>query len=364
MIRFNNKNDMIKKAEKQQLNKRQDYIITILEKGNILSVGKLLEWVNKDVKLVSKITINRDLNKLLKIGLIVTQGEARTTVYSLSPHYKIIQSIDPEKYFQIKSDERSIKDRFDFSIFPVLKNIFTSEDQEFLEELNKQYKVNLKGFSPASLKQEYERLIIEFSWKSSEIEGNTYTLLETEALIKNKKVASGHKAEEATMILNHKVAFDYIRNNLNKFQKISLREIENVHHLLTQGLEIKKGLRSTPVGIVGTKYKPLDNIHQIQEAVEKMVNVVNNETDLFSKTIIFMALMAYIQPFEDGNKRTSRLVGNAILMAHDSCPLSYRSVNEMEYKKAVILFYEQSNISYFKKLFIEQFQFALKNYFC
>jgi Fic family protein len=74
-------------------------------------------------------------------------------------------------------------------------------------------------------------------------------------------------------------------------------------------------------------------------------------------------MIAYIQPFKDGNKRTSRLLGNAILMAHDICPLSYRSVDEAEYKKAVILFYEQNNISYFKKLFIEQFEFAVQNYF-
>ncbi|MBU4057052.1 Fic family protein, partial [Patescibacteria group bacterium] len=81
------------------------------------------------------------------------------------------------------------------------------------------------------------------------------------------------------------------------------------------------------------------------------------------KAVIAMILIAYIQPFEDGNKRTSRLTGNAILMAHDICPLSYRNMDEVEYKKAVILFYEQNNIGYFKKLFIEQFEFAVKNYF-
>jgi len=355
---------MIKKSVKQQLNKRQDVVINILEKSISFSAQQLKESIDKEFGPVSKITINRDIKKLLQMGLIAFEGKARATLYRLSPHYRIIQSIDIEKYFQNKTDERQIKDHFDFTIFPIIRNIFTPEDQESLEKLDRQYQINLKRLSPVSLKKEYERLIIELSWKSSEIEGNTYTLLETEALIKNKKKATGHKKEEATMILNHKIAFDYIRNNLNKFKKISLRKIENVHQLLTQELGIKKGLRATPVGVVGTRYKPLDNIHQIQEAIEKMIAVVNNETNLFSKAIIFMALMAYIQPFEDGNKRTSRLVGNAILMAHNSCPLSYRSVNEIEYKKAVILFYEQGNISYFKKLFIEQFEFAVKNYFC
>jgi Fic family protein len=74
-------------------------------------------------------------------------------------------------------------------------------------------------------------------------------------------------------------------------------------------------------------------------------------------------MIAYIQPFEDGNKRTSRMVSNAILLAFGICPLSYRSIDEAEYKKAVILFYELNNISYFKQLFIEQFRFAVNNYF-
>ncbi len=70
-----------------------------------------------------------------------------------------------------------------------------------------------------------------------------------------------------------------------------------------------------------------------------------------------------IQPFVDGNKRTSRLSGNAILQSFDSCPLSYRSMDEVEYKKAILLFYEQNNISYFKELFLKQFEFAMENYF-
>ena len=74
-------------------------------------------------------------------------------------------------------------------------------------------------------------------------------------------------------------------------------------------------------------------------------------------------LISYIQPFEDGNKRTSRILGNAMLLAYGYCPLSYRSVDEIEYKKAVILFYEQNNIQYFKQLFLEQCsQAAEKNF--
>ena len=81
------------------------------------------------------------------------------------------------------------------------------------------------------------------------------------------------------------------------------------------------------------------------------------------KALIAVLMIAYIQPFEDGNKRTSRILGNALLLASDYCPLSYRSVDEVEYKKAIIMFYEQNNATYFKKLFLEQYRQAVKKYF-
>ena len=117
------------------------------------------------------------------------------------------------------------------------------------------------------------------------------------------------------------------------------------------------------MGITGTKYRPLDNQFQVREALEKTCLLVNDEKDPLAKALLLSVMIAYIQPFEDGNKRTSRLMGNAILIAYDMCPLSYRSVDEVEYKKAVILFYEQNNINYFKQLFVEQFEFAVGNYF-
>ncbi len=351
-----------KKAEKQ-LNKRQDHVLTLLEGKELYSVDELQKHVARILGPVSKITLKRDVADLFALGLVVRQGRARGTTYRLSPHYQLIRHIDPEKYFSIKTDDREAKKRFDFEIFSYLKNIFTREEKNLLEALNKEYCAHVKNLSEALIKKEFERLTIELSWKSSEIEGNTYTLLETETLIKDKKEAPGHKKEEAVMILNHKAALDYIRTHQHQFKKIDRVKIEDVHSLLIKDLRVSKGLRTSAVGIVGTVYKPLDNIYQIREAIEKLEKTINSEPDPFAKTIIFMALIAYIQPFEDGNKRTSRLVGNAILMANGLCPLSYRSVNEAEYKKAVILFYEQGNITYFKKLFIGQFEFAVKNYF-
>ena len=165
------------------------------------------------------------------------------------------------------------------------------------------------------------------------------------------------------MILNHKTALDYIRANQNHFKEINLRKIEEVHSLLVKNLGVQKNIRSGLVRIGGTAYRPLDNKFQIKEAVEKTCQFINKQSNAFAKSLMAMLLVAYIQPFEDGNKRTSRLVGNAVLIAHGACPLSFRNLDELEYKKAVLLFYEQNNFHYFKKLFIEQFEFAVNNYF-
>lgn len=345
------------------LNKRQDLILNWLSSKEEASIAEILQVLHSKNKSVVKMTVNRDLNELIKRHFIIRQGKGRKVTYALTPEYQLIRPVDVEAYFKKESDEREAMERFNFGIFDHLEKIFTQEEKAALTSLHQNYQNHLASF-PALLKEkEFERLMIEFSWKSSRIEGNTYTLLETERLLKDHEEAPGHKAEEATMILNHKVALDYVRKHPQDYRTLSIAKIEDIHALLIKHLPVAKGLRKKTVGIVGTRYKPLDNLYQIREALEKMVECVNRETGFFEKALLASLLIAYIQPFEDGNKRTSRMIANAILLAHDSCPLSYRSANEVEYKKAVILFYEKNNLHYFKQLFMEQFEFAVKNYF-
>ena len=360
MIQLEHINDTIIMIQNtKQPNKRQDEILAFINKQGVVSMSQIIA----EIKKVTRITIIRDLEELLKLNLLVRQGAGRGTTYRLSPHYDLLKQVEIERYFQDPPDKRRIKEKFNFDIFSQWHNILTKEEIKHLDELNQDYCNNLKKLSDTLLKKEFERLAIELSWKSSQIEGNTYSLLETERLLIEKKESSGHNQEEAMMILNHKKALDYIRKNTEEFKKITAIKIINIHQLLTQGLNISKNLRKAPVGIIGTRYTPLDNQWQIKEALQKTCLVVNKEKNLFAKAIILMAMIAYIQPFEDGNKRASRLMGNAILMANNICPLSYRNVDEVEYKKAVILFYEQNNIEYFKQLFTKQFEFAVQNYF-
>ena len=94
-----------------------------------------------------------------------------------------------------------------------------------------------------------------------------------------------------------------------------------------------------------------------------MCDLVNSRTNVFEKALFVLVLLSYIQAFYDGNKRVARIVSNAILIGNRYCPISFRTVDSVEYKKAMLLFYEQNNISAFKQIFINQFRFAVETYF-
>jgi len=313
---------------------------------------------------VSRVTVVRDIGVLLKAGYITKEGKGRGVRYKECIRNELLRYTDTEQYFSKEPDEREVRfPAFNFDIFANLQTIILEEELEMLTEQNTAYQERLKKLSPGALQKEFERLTIELSWKSSHIEGNTYSLIDTEILIKEHKEAEGHKKEEAVMILNHKKALDYIHAEKNTFKKLTRAGMENIHTMLISGLGVATGIRKAPVGIVGTRYTPLDNEHQIKEAVEKTITAINKAPDPFSKALVALCMISYIQPFADGNKRTARLLGDALLLAHNACPLSFRSIDEGEYKKALILFYEQNNLRMFKDLFIEQFTFATENYF-
>lgn len=346
------------------LNKRQVKILEYINKNSSLSRLEIEKYMALSEDSVSKNTIIRDLDVLLNNNYIKKQGSARSVKYLPLVQNEILRKYDIEKYFEINIDDRNIKyPQFNFEVFDNLKNIFVSSELKSLEKINSLFIKKIQNISPVLLKKEYERLLIELSWKSSQIEGNTYSLLDTELLIKENIEAKGHKKEEALMILNHKKALEFIFENKDYFKNITLKKVEELHALLTNGFGVQKGLRRFQVGIVGTNYKPLSNQLQIKDAVEKLISLINSTENAIEKALITVIMISYIQPFEDGNKRTGRILANAILYANGYCPLSYRSVDEIEYKKAVIIFYENNSVDYFKKLFVNQYKFAVEKYF-
>ncbi len=345
-------------------NKRQEAILEFIRQKKHANRQEIQDYIKQLFDKTSKVTLLRDLDILLDDALIVKSGQARATEYLPTPQSPLFEVIDVEQYFNQDTDSRVLKsEKFNFEIWKQLTNLLTDKEKKEFQILNQKYLVNKAKLTPTILHKELERLTIELAWKSSKIEGNTYTLLDTERLIKDNVSAKGKSKAETQMIINHKKALDYLIDRPEYYKELSLAKIEDIHRLLVDGLDVSLGVRSNVVGIVGTNYKPLDNAFQIKEALRELIKVINATKNPLEKALLAVLMIAYIQPFEDGNKRTSRILGNALLLANDYCPLSYRSVDEIEYKKAIILFYEQNNASYFKQLFLEQFKQAVEKYF-
>ncbi len=317
-------------------------------------------------KAPSDSTMKRLLSAAVKEGNIETAGRGPATKYKLTPQAHVTMPLDLATYFDKDIDEREVQESFNFDlirdVLPKVE-IFTKEELEVLNDAQMEFEKNTEGMTELEYRKEMERLGVDLSWKSSQIEGNTYSLLETERLLKDKQTASGKTKEEAIMLLNHKDALDFVLDIPDYLKELSVHRIEDIHSILTKELEVDRNIRHRRVGITGTNYRPLDNEFQIREALEDTCTLVNGKDNVFEKAFLTLVLLSYIQAFVDGNKRTARITSNAVLIANGYCPISFRTVDSIDYKKALLMFYEQNNIAAFKKIFIEQFLFAVKTYF-
>ena len=312
---------------------------------------------------ISLATVKRYIREFASNYYIYTEGKARATRYYISP---LFAPVDINEYFSKEIDEREGMTGYNFNLISdTLSHIklFTERESAELYALQEQFSKNYSALSEDQKRKEMERLGIDLSWKSSQIEGNTYSLLETERLLKEKQTASGKTKEEAIMLLNHKDALDFIVATPDYLHYLTVSRIEDIHSLLIKDLNIERNIRSRRVGITGTNYRPLDNEFQIREALQQTCDLINSRNDVFEKALFALVLLSYIQAFNDGNKRIARITSNALLIANGYCPISFRTVDSIDYKKAMLLFYEQNNISAFKQIFIDQFSFAVNTYF-
>ncbi len=342
--------------------KQQSILQIFLAKGKMQSsrVYREIVQTGEDISLV---TVKRALSEMVKEGILEVSGSGRSTSYDIGLRGRVFADINAKQYVSIEPDKRYGQSRYNFDLLRTFPDdIFTDEELAKLNASTNEYNHRIANLSPIIRKKELERLVIELSWKSSKIEGNTYTLLDTEKLILENKEASGHSKAETQMILNHKDAFSYIHNYSSQFDTLTRKNLEDLHSLLIKGLNVNLGLRTRPVGVVGSIYRPLDNIYQITEATEDLSRAVSQSKTPYAKALLAILGISYVQPFEDGNKRTARLMANGLLMSHSLAPLSYRSIDAEEYRSAMLVFYEINSIIPMKKIFIEQYKFAAENY--
>ena len=211
----------------------------------------------------------------------------------------------------------------------------------------------------------YHRLLIDLSWNSSRLEGNTYSLLETERLLELGEAAEGKDALETQMILNHKAAIDLLINHADEIG-FNRYTILNLHALLADNLladpQAGGRLRSIPVGIGGTVYHPLEVPQLIEECFEKILNTANAITDPFEQAFFVLVHLAYLQGFGDVNKRASRLSTNIPLIRDNLCPLSFVDVPERAYIDGVLAIYELNRVELLREVFVWAYERSSARY--
>lgn len=305
-------------------------------------------------------TIRRVFNDLIKRGLLQAHGATRARVYvsvnsetllaylSQPAHIRIpvgynkdfLHSYQPNKTFYLNRDVRTF-----------LMNIGQVEND-----------MHPAGTYVRSI---LNRLLIDLSWNSSRLEGNTYSLLETKRLIERGESVASKDVLEAQMILNHKAAIEYIVE-LAVEKEITEHDVRSIHALLSENLLGDPGasgrLRQIAVGIGGTTYMPLENHHVLQECFELIIKQLNSIHDPFEQSFFSLVQLSYLQAFEDVNKRTARIVANIPLIKNNLRPLSFTDVEQSAYMQALLGIYEKNDISLARELYIWAYQRSAQKY--
>ena len=214
-------------------------------------------------------------------------------------------------------------------------------------------------------RQILNRLLIDLSWNSSRLEGNTYSLLETQRLLELGEAADGKEALEAQMILNHKDAIEFL---IESAEEIGFNRytILNLHALLSNNLladsRASGRLRLIPVGIEGTVYHPLEVSQLIDECFQQILDTAAAINEPFEQAFFVMVHLPYLQPFEDVNKRVSRLAANIPLIKYNLCPLSFVDVPERAYIDAILGVYEMNHIDLLRDVFVWAYERSSARY--
>lgn len=239
-------------------------------------------------------------------------------------------------------------------------------DQSLREELLSQG-LAVSSQEPAGTyaRQLANRLLIDLSWNSSRLEGNTYSLLETERLISAGEVAKGKNALEAQMILNHKGAIEFLIDSADEigFNRYTLL---NLHALLCDNLledpTASGRLRTIPVGIGHTTFLPLEGPQRIEECFDQVMDTAAAIHDPFEQAFFAMVHLPYLQPFVDVNKRVSRLAANIPLIQRNLCPLSFVDVSQATYVSAMLGIYELNRTELLRDVFVWAYKRSCARY--
>lgn len=319
-----------------RLSKSNSYVLLCLLKGYTTASDISDELRSIDIR-----SIQRSLVKLTDLKLVTREG-TNNPVYSVNYENLVVAEVQ----------EKLLEDE---------NRPSTSLNLQFLTWLEHQNKAALESsFGDKSMThnqggkisaKELEYLTIELSWKSSSLEGNTYTLLDTQLLISEGIKAKNRTEFETQMILNHKNAIAFIIENEELFTSdLVFSTVEELHRIIGYNLGIKSGVRKNIVRISASNYEPLAGPQQLRESANLVLSVISRVSDPFTRGLMALSLIPYLQIFEDGNKRTGRMLANALLISSIGVGFSLRKTDARKLALAYLSFYEYNSMYALSKI--------------
>ena len=330
-------------------------------------------------------TLQYRLKSLVEAGRLVREGQGRGSRYRLPAKAERAEAqeavVDAGDDAFIPLSEGSVEIRNHLRL-PVAARKPVGHDRGFLDSYRPNESAYLSARERANLEEVgrprmaaqpagtyarriLDRLLIDLSWNSSRLEGNTYSLLDTRRLIRFGEEAEGRERLEAQMILNHKDAIEFLVESGGEIG-FNRYTILNLHAMLANNLlpdDAAAGrLRHIAVGIEGSAFHPLEMPPLIEECFDQVLATAAAIRDPFEQAFFFMVQLPYLQPFDDVNKRVSRLGANIPLIKANLCPLSFTGVPPSAYTEAVLGVYELNRIDLLKDVFIWAYDRSAASY--
>ena len=355
------------------MNPEQALLHTLTTASTALTLTELLQR-HPDI---ARRTAQRWLSQWLQAGKLTSHKDGRNI------RYQVLAVFTPQGDFPahipLSADSRDI---LAYINQPVLARKPIGYQRDFLDS----YQPNRSAYLPEPLRRQLHkmgstgastrpagtygrailnRLLIDLSWASSHLEGNTYSRLDTRALIEQGTVAAGKAQTETQMILNHKSAIELLIDNISTagFNRYT---VMNLHSALSENLlpnPADEGrVRQHLVEISQSTYRPLDVPPQIIIQFDTLLEKANQISDPFEQAFFVMVHLPYLQPFADVNKRTSRLAANLPLLQHNLCPLTFLGVPEAAYSQAILGVYEMTRVELLRDVFVWAYERSTQEY--
>jgi Fic family protein len=323
-------------------------VVALKEAKDGLKARDLLDALGRLGRPISQATLSRRMERLTELRHVTRQGQARATRYLRDPYHD---------YFAVPPTRRKAVG-YNADVLanyrPNVDRWLSAEECRRLEEAGGGRRMDASTYSRTIA----QKLLIDLSYASSALEGNTYTYLDTQVLIEFGQVAEGKDLDETRMILNHKEAINHILEYLADIE-ISVRDIKDIHALLSRGLRnmgpYDTGrVRRMPVDhIGGSSYVPLVIPQRIEEELETIAAKAQQIDNPFEQCLFLLTFISYLQAFKDVNKRTGRLVCNIPLLKAGLAPFTFIDLDKTQYVHGLLAFYELNRVDLIKDAFVE-----------